>query len=213
MCGRVGAMIGLALAASVGCQVVTGTRDDPLSVADSVGAPDVLRIDAGRLVPLPAHRVEPDDALFLVADGTTDGEPVNGVYPVGPDGTIDLGPAYGGPMAVEGLTAAEVEGALTERLSDFVAEPAAAVRLARARGVDAVSGEHLVRPDGTIRLGPYGSVPVAGKSLAQVKAAVEAHLRRFLDRPEVRVTVSAPNSKAVAGLSAPRGRRPETTDE
>ena len=102
------------------------------------------------------------------------------------------------------MTASEVEDALTGRLSDFVSGPAVTVRLAHARGVDAVRGEHLVRPDGTIRLGPYGSVPVAGKTTAQVTAAVESHLRRFLDRPEVHVSVSAANSKAVAGLNTTR---------
>ena len=61
----------------------------------------------------------------------------------------------------------------------------------------------MVRADGTVRLGSYGVVPVAGKSPSQVEAAVVAHLRRFLHQPAVRVTVSAPNSQAVAG-SRPR---------
>lgn len=197
----VGAAIGLTLAA-VGCQAPSLSHDGPRP--DMVAAPDVLRIDAPRLVPLPTHRVEPEDTLYLVAYVAADDEPVNGVYPVGSDGTIDLGPAYGAPMAVAGMTVSEVEDELTERLTDSAAEPAVSVCLAHARAVDAVAGDHLVRPDGTIRLGPYGSVPVAGKTLPQVAAAVESHLRRFLDRPEVRVSVSAPNSKAVAGAERPR---------
>jgi protein involved in polysaccharide export with SLBB domain len=217
MTRAVGAVIGLALAASVGCRASAWTHADPQppqrSSLETVAAPDVVRIDAPRLVPLPMHRVEPEDALFVVANGTSDGKPINGVYPVGPDGAIDLGPTYGGPMTVSGMTASEVEDALTERLTDLASEPAVSVCLARARGADAVPGEHLVRPDGTIRLGPYGSVPVAGKTLPEVAAAVESHLRRYLDRPEVRVSVSAANSKAVAGQNATSGRGPETTGE
>ena len=48
--------------------------------------------------------------------------------------------------------------------------------LAQFRGMQQIRGEHLVRPDGTISLGTYGCVYVAGMTLAQVKMPVEQHL-------------------------------------
>ena len=50
------------------------------------------------------------------------------------------------------------------------------VSLAQSRGVQQITGQHIVRPDGTVNLGTYGSVYVAGLSLAQTKQAIEAHL-------------------------------------
>jgi polysaccharide export outer membrane protein len=43
-----------------------------------------------------------------------------------------------------------------------------------------ISGERLVRPDGTISLGFYGDVQVRGLSLLQMKVAIIKHLRSFL---------------------------------
>jgi protein involved in polysaccharide export with SLBB domain len=43
-----------------------------------------------------------------------------------------------------------------------------------------ISGERLVRPDGTISIGFYGDVYVKGLTLEQVKVAIIKHLRKFL---------------------------------
>jgi len=43
-----------------------------------------------------------------------------------------------------------------------------------------ISGERLVKPDGTISLGFYGSIPVKGLTLDQIKVAIIKHLREFL---------------------------------
>jgi len=67
--------------------------------------------------------------------------------------------------------------------------------LAQSRGVQQVSGQHLVRPDGTVSLGLYGSVRVAGLTLPEIKAAVEAYLSQYLEKPEIAVDVLAYNSK------------------
>jgi polysaccharide export outer membrane protein len=59
-----------------------------------------------------------------------------------------------------------------------------------------IGGEHLVRPDGTVGLGTYGSVPVAGLTLDQAREAITAHLLQFLQAPlKVNVDVFAYNSK------------------
>ena len=44
-----------------------------------------------------------------------------------------------------------------------------------------ITGERLVRPDGTISLGFYGDVHVRGLTLPQAKAKIVHHLRRYLD--------------------------------
>ncbi len=52
-----------------------------------------------------------------------------------------------------------------------------------------VRGEHAVRPDGTIDLGPFGSVYVAGLTVAQAKLAIERHLGPHAVAPAVTVEV------------------------
>jgi polysaccharide export outer membrane protein len=61
----------------------------------------------------------------------------------------------------------------------------------------AIRGTHLVRPDGTIGLGIYGSVKVAGLTLEQAKAAIIAQLspRIQLDPKVLSVDVISYNSK------------------
>ena len=44
-----------------------------------------------------------------------------------------------------------------------------------------ISGERLVRPDGTISLGFYGDIYVAGLKVPQVKERVVRHLQKYLD--------------------------------
>jgi polysaccharide export outer membrane protein len=44
-----------------------------------------------------------------------------------------------------------------------------------------IFGQHLVRPDGTVELGVYGSVPVAGKTIAQARDEVVKVIRSRLD--------------------------------
>ncbi len=166
-----------------------------------VEAPDLLLIDSSRLIPLPPYSVQPLDTLFLnVPETYSDKAPeqvINGPYTVDPDGTINLGPNYGGPLRVADLTTPEIEKLVVARLKNFLkaANPAVQVSLAQARGAQQIRGEHLVQPDGTVSLGLYGSVYVAGMTTQQIKAAVEAHLARFLYKPEVSVVVSAYNSK------------------
>src|SRR5262249_29932933 len=58
-----------------------------------------------------------------------------------------------------------------------------------------IRGEHLVRIDGTISLGTYGSVYVTGMTIDEAKRAVEALLAKYLQKPEVSLDVLAYNSK------------------
>jgi polysaccharide export outer membrane protein len=63
------------------------------------------------------------------------------------------------------------------------------------RGIQQTRGEHLVRPDGTISLGTYGSLYVAGMTMGQIKCLLETHLAKWFLNPQVSVDVAAYNSK------------------
>jgi len=131
---------------------------------------------------------------------------VNGPYLIQPDGTINLGPIYGS-VRVAGLTPEQAEEAIAQHLRSYTTDeagnpvglkdPLVAVSLPDIGGLQQVAGEHLVRPDGTIALGIYGAVYVAGMTLEEVKYAVEAHLSAYLQSPEVSVDVLSYNSKKI----------------
>jgi polysaccharide export outer membrane protein len=60
-----------------------------------------------------------------------------------------------------------------------------------------IEGERLVRPDGTVSLGAYGTVQVAGLSLDQARSAIVKQLASYAKKRqlEVRVEVLSYNSK------------------
>jgi polysaccharide export outer membrane protein len=156
--------------------------------------PDILLINALTIIPKPPYRVGPLDSLLVNVQGTFEDEPIAGLYVVEPDGTIFLGPTYGS-VQINGMTIEEVRNALTEHLKKIIKEPKVFVSLGQFRGIQQIQGEHLVRPDGRVGLGSYGSVRIVGLTLPQAKAAIEAHLSQFLLDPEVSVDVLAYNSK------------------
>jgi protein involved in polysaccharide export with SLBB domain len=96
---------------------------------------------------------------------------------------------------VAGQTLEEARQTIESHLRKILKEPKVTVTLAESRALQQIRGEHLVRPDGTIGLGTYGSVYVAGMTLAEAKAAIQRHLSQFLQNPEVSVDVLAYNSK------------------
>ncbi len=72
------------------------------------------------------------------------------------------------------------EGALIN--VPYIVEPPdlIAVEILEALPGRPVSGERLVRPDGTIALGFYGDLQVRGLTAAQIKVAIIKHMRAFL---------------------------------
>lgn len=157
--------------------------------------PDVLIIEALRMVPKGPYRIEPMDTLAVQPVAPLPGEATNLVLIVDPDGTVDLGPAYGGRIKVVGLTLAEAKATI-EKASPLK-NPQVHVALYQSRAVQRLTGPHLVRPDGTIAIGVYGSVRVTGLTIADAKAAIEKHLSEFFLAPQVSVDVQAFNSKLV----------------
>jgi polysaccharide export outer membrane protein len=156
--------------------------------------PDILLIDTIRMIPKPPYLVSPLDVLIVRVAEPLPNQPIEGTYTVAPDGTINLGYSYG-LVRVAGLTLEEVERAIRNQLARVLKDPQVAVGVAQFRGIQQARGEHLVRMDGTISLGTYGCVYVAGLTLAQAKVAIERHLSHYVLDPEVTVDVSAYNSK------------------
>jgi protein involved in polysaccharide export with SLBB domain len=122
-------------------------------------------------------------------------EPISALYPVDPDGTVNLGLTYGS-VRVAGLTLVEAKKAVTDHLSTILKDFQVQVSLGQSQALQQIRGEHLVRPDGSIGLGTYGSVRVVGMTLAQARAAIETHLSKYLQKPEISVDVFAYNSKS-----------------
>ena len=157
--------------------------------------PDILLVDALRVIPQPPYRIEPLDILVLRVLGVPETAPIQGLFSVDPDGTVQLGLEYG-TVRLAGLTLEEARAAIEQRLRAVgLKEPRAQVSLYQSRAVQQIRGEHLVRPDGTISLGLYGSAYVTGMTIPEAKAAIQSQLARYLVQPEVSVDVLAYNSK------------------
>src|SRR5215831_5669283 len=73
----------------------------------TIEPPDILEIDAVRVIPLPPYRAEPLDLLLIQASGVLAEEPIAGFYPVTSEGTVNLGLSYGS-VSVVGLTLEEI---------------------------------------------------------------------------------------------------------
>jgi polysaccharide biosynthesis/export protein len=163
----------------------------------TIEAPDILVIEATRYVPLDTRKIQPLDALYLSIpeEKQLPNEPVNGIYPVDIKGDIELSSAYGGSFRVTDYSVRELEAALTEHLRRRVREISIKVSLASSSANQVINGQHIVKADGTVGLGIYGSVYVAGMTMIQARTAVERHLTQFLYKPEISLDVYAFNSK------------------
>jgi polysaccharide export outer membrane protein len=185
--------------------------------------PDILFIEAIRVVPKPPYHIQATDILIIqLAGGFPEGPTGSGAagdqYLVSPDGTVNLGPLYG-KVKVVGLTEDGAKEAIETYLREILANPQVSVQLGQSAGQQPITGEHLVAPDGTVNLGTYGQAYVAGLTLEQAKAVIDAQLAKTLDHPDVSVSVFAYNSKVYyivtegAGLGDTVARFPITGNE
>ncbi len=156
--------------------------------------PDILVLNAVKIVPKPPHKIEPFDGLLIrVANAFAD-QPIADAFAVDPEGKVDLGPSYG-RVSVVGLTVDEAQAAIRRHLAQIIVDPQVSVSLAFSSGAQQIVGEHLVGPDGRVNLGTYGAVYVAGMTIEEARAAIENQLSNFLQDPKVMVDVFAYNSK------------------
>jgi len=166
--------------------------------------PDVVLIDAVKVVPKPPYRLEVLDFVSLQVTGTLPDQPINDVYQILADGTIQIGGDYGS-VRIMGQTLEEASETVRQHLAQILIEPGVTLRLAQSSGAQQIAGQHLIAPDGTVNLGEYGQVYVAGLTLEEAKAAVEQHLERYLLEPEVIVDMLAYNSRVYYIISDGQG--------
>jgi polysaccharide export outer membrane protein len=156
--------------------------------------PDILYIDAVKIVPKSPYRISPQDILTVNVIGTLPTQPIGGNMPVDAGGAIDLGPGVG-RVNVAGLSLEEATEVVDRQLRRTLSNPQVSIGLAQAAGLQQIAGEHLVASDGRINLGTYGTVYIAGLTVEEARAAIETHLTRYLDNPKIAVDVGAFNSK------------------
>jgi polysaccharide biosynthesis/export protein len=173
-----------------------------------VEPPDILTIEIVNNIRPAEDPLRAGDELIIRASNLLPVDPmadalenefrvINGPYRLQTDGTVDFGPEYGS-VVLEGLTMKQAKDAVLKYLTDeFGLTPKVSVSMSNVNGKQIVAGEHLIRPDGTVALGVYGSVYVAGMTLDEVKQSVEMHLSRQIHQPEVQVDVLAYNSKVI----------------
>jgi polysaccharide export outer membrane protein len=156
--------------------------------------PDVLQIDALDLVPKPPFRIKPLDSLIIRLSNPLPLKPLDGTFGVDPGGFVTLPFDYG-KVSVAGLTLDDALAAIEKQLKAKITSPQVTVALATSRALQQVRGPHLVNQDGTVSLGTYGTVTVAGLTVQEAKEAIEKHLSRTLLNPEVSVITIGYNSK------------------
>src|SRR5262245_13158478 len=171
------------------CLVATGCHSVPIMVDAptelrkvphpeyTIAPPDVLVVDAANLIPKPPYRVAPLDGLLIRVNvtGAKDqkfnellpGQPIDGLYRVEVSGEVNLGFDYGS-VPVGGKTIPEAKDAITKYLKQrFKVDFSVLVALVESRALQQIRGEHLVRQDGKITLGIYGSVFVTGFTIEE----------------------------------------------
>ncbi len=159
-----------------------------------VEPPDILMIEMLKMVPLPPYRIDIYDVLQIRVLGALLDQPIDGFFLVEGEGIVTLGPAYG-RVRVAGMTVEEARDTITEKLREVLNKPEVSVQLARTAGTAPVTGEYLVGPDGTVNLRQYGTMPVAGRTVAEIRQDLQRHLSHWFDSPEVSVDVRQFNSK------------------
>lgn len=167
-----------------------------------IEAPDILLIDAVRVVPQEPYELEPLDSLTVLVSGTPEDQPILGEYRVDSSGTVVLGPGYG-RVKVVGLSIDEAQQEIQRHLEQILSSPETSVSLAEPAARQAIAGEHLVGQDGTINLGIYGNVRVVGLTVAQARAAIEDTYRRSCRTPKLLSTSQPTTARSIT--SSPRG--------
>jgi polysaccharide biosynthesis/export protein len=181
--------------------------------------PDILQVEMTKMVPLPPYHIQQYDVLQVQAAGTLLGQPIFDLFLVDAEGTVHLGPAYGA-VQVQGMSIDEAQQAIVRHLESIgLVAPEVAVQLAQASGIQPVTGQYLVGPDGTINLRKYGTIHLAGKTVSEARALLERHFSQFFDEPTLSLDVLAYNSKVYyvitegAGLGDSIVRVPITGNE
>jgi len=184
-------------------------RDIPKEVAKTslpmyyLEPPDVITVEAIQLVPKAPYILRVFDEISLDVIGTPDEEPIVGEFTIEPGGLIQLGGAYGS-VKIDGVSLEDAERLIKRHLVQSPENPrgrldarntVVSARLTRMSEIQQIADNHLISPDGYITLGSYGRVYVNGLSIPECREAIEFHLSKALEHPQVAVDVYAYNSK------------------
>ena len=156
--------------------------------------PDVLLIDAIKVVPKAPYRLQALDSVIIDVLGTLPDQPINDIYTIEATGKINLGPSYG-TIKAEGLSVEQLQKAIEAKLSETLRDPIVSLSLGQTTGTQQIAGPHLINPDGMVSLGTYGRVYVAGMTFEEAEASIEEHLEKYLESPDVLVDISTYASK------------------
>lgn len=156
--------------------------------------PDILLITTMSVVPKPPYHIKPLDSLAIQVSGTVKEKEIYGLYPIEPGGTVNLGLGFGA-VQVAGLTIEEAQQKVQDHLGKILKNATVQVSLGQSRAMMQISGPHLVRQDGTISMGLYGSLYITNMTLEQAKQAIEEHLSTYVLKPEIALDVYVYNSK------------------
>lgn len=170
--------------------------------------PDILQIEVTRLVPKPPYRLGTGDGLLVQVVRADNTMVFDQVVRVELDGTLQFGSPFDdpnnetdpelridGPISVVGLGMPEARRLITEHIAKTIESPAVRVSLQEFSAPQPVTGQHLVASDGTVNLGSYGRVRVAGLTIDEAREAINAQLSESLQNPNAAVDVYAYNSK------------------
>ena len=164
--------------------------------------PDVITVEAIQLVPKAPYILRVFDVVYLDVLGTPDEEPIMGNFSIEPGGEIQLGGAYGS-VKIDGVSLQDAERIIKRHLVQSPDNPSGrlsesivvSARLVQMSEIQQIADQHLISPDGYITLGSYGRVYVHGLSIPECREAIEFHLSKALEHPQVAVDVFAYNSK------------------
>jgi polysaccharide export outer membrane protein len=189
-----------------------GPNDASELASNPAAIPPALNVDKQEVTPI-AYRAQDTPVEF--AGGVKDsdkGVKVTEDLPAprplpGPEVHVDLGmPPSGAPFPVvhgPHLGAHAPHELNMMSLPPYTVEPPDILLVESSRGLPTqpVRGQHLVRPDGTINLGIYGSVYVTGMTLDQIKAAIAPAIASRLDKEAVAKNPVKPEDVSVDVLA------------
>jgi polysaccharide export outer membrane protein len=167
-----------------------------------IGISDVLTVEVVNLVPKSPYVLQPMDTVYIQAYGLETIETViDDHYRIQPGGIVAL-PYPIKTVVIGGMTCEQASEELSKKLQKDVTDEeyrerrGVIVSLETISGLQPVSGEHIVGPDGCIHLGIYGKAHVDGLTINDAKAAIESVLSETLDNPRVAVDIFSYNSQS-----------------
>jgi protein involved in polysaccharide export with SLBB domain len=185
--------------------MTTGSTTFATEVASSPSSytlepPDIIRVEEIHLVPKAPHQLRTLDVIWIKVIGTPVESPIDGHFAVEPDGVVQLGSDYGN-VQVTGLTVEAAQAAIRRHLAGTdsnakgrLINPEVSVRLLRIADLP-IAGNHIIDPAGYITFGIYGRVHVSGLTLDECRDAIELHLSKYFEHPQVATDIYKFNSK------------------